>query len=92
MFAAVWGYEQPLAYFTDPISTAPSTTDWIHYSYTTVATAAETRILFSFLSENHFWVLDDVSVTPASVVPVPGAIWLFGSGLAVLIGRKRFKK
>jgi hypothetical protein len=34
-----------------------------------------------------------ISVTGVSIVPIPGAVWLLGSGLIGLVGlRKRFKK
>ena len=40
---------------------------------------------------NHFLV-DDLSLNEASVVPIPAAVWLFGSGLIGLVGVARRKK
>jgi hypothetical protein len=35
---------------------------------------------------------DQIPDTPISGVPIPGAIWLLGSGLVGLAGRRRFRK
>ena len=40
---------------------------------------------------DHLYI-DNIRVNPASVVPVPAAFWLFGSGLVGLIGIARRKK
>lgn len=37
-------------------------------------------------------LVSNLSVTPAGVVPVPAAVWLFGSGLLGLVGVARRKK
>lgn len=38
-----------------------------------------------------YWVMDNFTIN--ATVPIPGAIWLFGSGLAVFAGvRRKFKK
>ena len=41
-------------------------------------------------NDGHFPVMDNISV--ASAVPIPAALWLFGSGLLGLIGIARRKK
>lgn len=41
-------------------------------------------------TDDRAWLIDDLSV--ASAVPVPAAIWLFGSGLIGLVGYARRKK
>jgi hypothetical protein len=86
-FTALWnGVEQTQV-------TNPTTLDWTHYSYTAVATGATTPISFGFTQTNfEGWNFDDVSANPAaSVVPIPGAIWLFGSGLGGLVGYGRWR-
>jgi len=86
-FTALWNNVDQIA------MGSPTSSDWIHYSYTAVATGDISEISFSFRNDPTFWCFDDVTVNSASVVPVPGAIWLFGSGLAALvgIGRRRRK-
>jgi len=39
-----------------------------------------------FRNVPNFFFLDDVDVSP---VPIPGAVWLLGSGIVGLIGLKR---
>ena len=43
---------------------------------------------------NGLWShIDDISLSPVSTVPVPGAVWLLGSGLICIVGlKKRTKK
>ena len=57
------------------------------YSYTGIATGDTSTISFAFQHDTSTFRLDDVSAT--SAVPIPGAVWLFGSGLIGLIGLKR---
>ena len=97
------GYE---IYLTDTSSTIPasgkylgflgqtsSTAEgWLQYSFSFTATAEMSNL--SFLM---FAPISDVSAYPGldsvslSAVPVPAAVWLFGSGLLGLIGVARRK-
>ncbi|OHX36003.1 hypothetical protein BJL95_22385 [Methylomonas sp. LWB] len=36
--------------------------------------------------------IDSIQILPAAVIPVPGAVWLFGSGIIGLFGFKRGSK
>ena len=44
------------------------------------------------VNRSNAWALDILNVTNASVVPVPAAVWLFGSGLLGLIALSRRNK
>lgn len=55
---------------------------YTRYSVPVIATGASTIISFKGYNSNTFYLLDDVSVTP---VPLPGAVWLLGSGLLGLL-------
>lgn len=75
-----------------------STTDWSSYSFTETADAAATRMIVVLLGINADSVMgyDNVCVNdcsaPPPAVPVPAAVWLFGSGLLGLVGVARRKK
>jgi len=43
------------------------------------------------LASRHSWIIDNLTVA-SSAVPIPPAVWLFGSGLLGLIGIARQKK
>ena len=63
---------------------------YTYYNYTGVAAGALTMIDFGFRYNPGWFDFDDVSMNP---VPIPGAIWLLGSGLIGLIGvRRKLKK
>ncbi len=63
--------------------------DWTRYTYTAMATGTSTPISFSF--QNEASVFDFTKVT-AAAVPLPAALWFFGSGLIGLAGlRKRMQ-
>jgi hypothetical protein len=60
------------------------------YSYTAVATGTLATIDFGYRDNPGWYDLDDISVT---AVPIPGAIWLLGSGLVGLVAiRRRMRK
>ena len=46
------------------------------------------------LTANRAWSIDDLSVTPGSIppVPVPAAVWLFGTALIGLVGFSKRRK
>lgn len=41
---------------------------------------------------NNTWVYDDIAFNTVNTVPLPAAVWLFGTGLLGLIGMARRKK
>ena len=80
---------------------ANPTADWTTYNYSTVADASATGgITLQFNSTcgadaNCFadFSIDNVSISAdVNAVPVPAAVWLFGSGLLGLVGVARRKK
>lgn len=56
---------------------------------TPAATNTTNNLQFSFINPSNYWYLDDISV---NAVPIPGAVWLLGSGLLGLVGLRRFRK
>jgi len=90
----------------NPINGGGNTGDWtellrdrnntwstgVSFDLTLADNAPEVWIAFWLDNgENDFGKFDNVSVT-ATVVPVPPAVWLFGSGLIGLVGIARRKK
>jgi len=73
-----------------------STFNYQTLSFSQVATSASTDLRFNFYHEPWFWYLDDVSVVmaqpPHGTVPAPGALALFGLGLACLVGIRRRRR
>jgi hypothetical protein len=64
--------------------------NYTYYSYTAVAAGTSTTIAFGYRDNPGWYDLDDISVT---AVPIPGAVWLLGSGLVGLVAfRRRMKK
>jgi carbohydrate binding protein with CBM4/9 domain/PEP-CTERM motif-containing protein len=55
-------------------------------TFTKLASSSLTNISFSFQNDPQFWILDDVSVTSASVTPEPGTMGLMATGLVGMIG------
>jgi hypothetical protein len=60
--------------------------EYTYYTYTGSATGILTTIEFGFRYNTGWYDFDSVTVNP---VPIPGAIWLLGSGLVGLVSLKR---
>ena len=73
-----------------------STTDWASYSFTETisATAVSMKVVLLGIDATSIYGFDNVCVNDCSTsaVPVPAAVWLFGSGLLGLVGVARRKK
>ncbi len=70
--------------------TSPS--GWAPYSYTVTGTGSDTLTIEGY-NQDGWQYFTDVSLTAPSAVPLPGALLLFGPGLAGLaVVRRRFKK
>ena len=67
-------------------STVGELSDWDRVSMMFTADSETTTIFLTGITGSQYIGLDNVSV---SAVPVPAALWLFGSGLIGLIGMKR---
>jgi hypothetical protein len=62
---------------------------YTQYQFTLLASSTSTLLEFGMRNDPWFTYLDDISVNP---VPIPGAVWLLGSGLVGLAGlRRKFK-
>lgn len=61
-------------------------------SYTIEATATRLKVVLLGINADSVIGYDNVGIDGATVVPVPAAVWLFGSGLLGLIGVARKKK
>jgi hypothetical protein len=66
--------------------------NWEIFTFTVLATGASSSIFFAGQDTGGYYYLDNVSVTPLSSVPIPGPLWLLGSGLMGLAGLRRFRK
>jgi hypothetical protein len=72
-----------------------ATSGWSSYSYNYLIDAGATRLIIVLLGVNADSVMgyDNVCIESCvSAVPVPAAVWLFGSGLLGLVGVARKKK
>lgn len=58
--------------------------DYHEFTYDVVATAAQTTLSFTGQQNPHYFYLDDVRVTPATVTPEPSTWALLGTGLATV--------
>jgi len=74
----------------DPMNVGP---DWIYQSILLGAVADSVDLVIGLSSPVPSYLsIDGISMTEVAVIPVPAAVWLFGSGLIGLIGiatRKR---
>jgi PEP-CTERM motif len=73
-----------------PNTASFSYTEFVPPALTVSGTA--TVLTFVFQDNVGEFGLDDVSVNPASAVPVPGTLVLLGSGLFGLVSWRRFRK
>ena len=63
---------------------------WTYFSGYVSAPTNSTVLEFAYFQNSSYWGLDDVNVS--STIPLPGAVWLLGSGLVGLLGLRRFRK
>ena len=76
-------------YTLDPVTLNYNHVDYTQYQFTEVASGSSTLIEFGLRNDPGWLYMDDISVNP---VPIPGAVWLLGSGLVGLAGlRRKFK-
>ena len=65
-------------------------------SITVLTTATSLDVNFigilNHSEDNESWAVSSINIHDNSPVPVPGAVWLLGSGLAGLVGLRRKKK
>jgi hypothetical protein len=85
-FAALWNGVQIGASVEDNVGAF----GWTVFNFTVVGTGSDT-LTFQERNDISYQGLDNVSLTPSSVVPIPAAVWLLSSGLLGLAGvaRKR---
>ena len=78
--------------FTSPVTSTLFWQDWGSDQYTFVPTATSATLQFSVINQQWDVGLDAVSIAPASTVPEPGTLVMFGSGLVGLasIARRKF--
>jgi hypothetical protein len=63
--------------------------DWTLYTFDVTAQSASSQLAFTFSSKDAYFGLDNVSVV---AVPIPAAVWLFGSALVGLGLNRRGKR
>ncbi len=80
------GSSTGLQTFTSAAPTGNYWHSWESKQLTFLATDTAADVVFSVTDKPYDVGIDYVQVKDASVVPVPAAVWLFGSGLLGLIG------
>jgi hypothetical protein len=75
--------------FNSSITTNPISWETASLLFTSDNTGGLVTLEFVSFADDAQVFLDNVSVTEASVVPIPAAVWLFGSGLLGLIAFSR---
>ena len=67
--------------------------DWATYTSTFLYTGDTGQVTLALAgggkSDSYGALVDNVSVTPKNATPIPGAVWLLGSGLLGLVGLRR---
>ena len=88
--------ESQTFYFERPDEWSTDNMGWIQRTFAFVAEDSSTLLTFASLDNNAFGpALDNVEVlglSPPTGVPVPGTVWLLGSGLLGLLGWRRKKR
>jgi hypothetical protein len=76
------------------VTGADTSTTYSGYSFTHTATNTLTDFVFGGTVTSGTFFIDDVSieVVPPSAVPVPAAVWLFGTALIGFVGMSRRRK
>jgi hypothetical protein len=77
---------------SSPLFDGVDPTSWGNSSYGTAISGMQNGQLFDVLASDGTNALISASFVSASAVPVPAAVWLFGSGLLGLLGFSRQKK
>lgn len=82
--------------FTIPSDWSTTNMDWIQKTFIFVADDSSALLTFASMANNAFGpALDNVEVfglAPPSDVPLPGTVWLLGSGLLGLLGWRRKRR
>jgi hypothetical protein len=88
-FEAKWDGITMIHLYDIPQGGSPIKDSYINYQFTEVASNTFTVLSFGLRNDGSWLYMDDISVNQ---VPIPGAVWLLGSGLLGLAGlRRKFK-
>jgi hypothetical protein len=88
------GFQGPGGYYTDSAYNLGADPRFANFAHT----GSSAKIDFFIFGEGNqdlsdeSWAMDNLRVGVATVVPIPAAAWLFGSGLLGLVGVARHKK